>query len=155
CRAAGIPARAVIGYVGDRPLDSGTGFQIQQRDAHMWLEVYFEDYGWVPFNPAPPTRDLAPAAGPSLAQRLQRIITRSFSGSIDTYLVLATALFLLFALGRPLLLALVNLARGWRMEQAPLAAGGAAALSVVYRRMNGWLGRSGWRREPSMTPSEY
>ena len=42
CRACDIPARAVEGYTIEAQ-DLSTG--------HDWVEVYLDDYGWIPFDP--------------------------------------------------------------------------------------------------------
>jgi transglutaminase-like putative cysteine protease len=67
-RSAGIPARWVKGYAsGQLPVEelggmppevrqrlqqtSSSGeYTIRNSDAHSWVEVYFEDYGWIPFE---------------------------------------------------------------------------------------------------------
>jgi transglutaminase-like putative cysteine protease len=54
CRAIGIPARFVTGYVPGRynPL---TGYrEIRAKDAHAWVEAYIPDAGWVQFEPTSP-----------------------------------------------------------------------------------------------------
>ncbi len=49
-RAAGIPARMVVGYApGD--YQSGGYYQVRAKDAHAWPEVYFPGIGWVEFEP--------------------------------------------------------------------------------------------------------
>ena len=50
-RAAGLPARIVVGYAsGD--YDSTTGqYVVRQRHAHSWVEIYFSEIGWVEFEP--------------------------------------------------------------------------------------------------------
>lgn len=49
-RSVGIPARWVKGYMtGSR--DATGVFEVSQADAHAWVEVYFSDYGWIPFEP--------------------------------------------------------------------------------------------------------
>lgn len=40
CRAKGIPARVVIGHIAR-----------EQNTKHNWVEVYFDEYGWVTFDP--------------------------------------------------------------------------------------------------------
>jgi transglutaminase-like putative cysteine protease len=51
-RQAGIPARVVVGYrLGTE--DSRHTFQVTNKEAHAWVEVYFPGYGWVPFDPTP------------------------------------------------------------------------------------------------------
>lgn len=52
-RLNGIPARLVVGY-GSGDLNPFTGYyEVRANDAHGWVEVYFEDYGWIPFDPTP------------------------------------------------------------------------------------------------------
>ncbi|MDE3207207.1 MAG: transglutaminase domain-containing protein [Acidobacteriota bacterium] len=50
-RAAGLPTRLAVGFTQGTPAGGGS-FQIYDRDAHTWPEVYFgAQYGWVPFEP--------------------------------------------------------------------------------------------------------
>ncbi|WP_418791683.1 transglutaminase TgpA family protein [Phosphitispora sp. TUW77] len=52
-RSLGIPARWVKGFTSGI-LNSETGvYEVCMNDAHSWVEVYFADYGWVPFDPTP------------------------------------------------------------------------------------------------------
>jgi transglutaminase-like putative cysteine protease len=51
-RAAGVPARVALGYVPGSSQQAGTRL-ITSDDAHAWVEVYFSDLGWVPFDPTP------------------------------------------------------------------------------------------------------
>lgn len=67
-RANGIPARWVKGYApGALPpemflgapeevmMDPNIGgtYTVRNADAHSWVELYFEGFGWVPFEPTP------------------------------------------------------------------------------------------------------
>jgi transglutaminase-like putative cysteine protease len=54
-RAADIPARVAFGFTrgGDK---RGNTYTLTNRNAHAWTEVYFQGFGWVPF-------DATPAAG--------------------------------------------------------------------------------------------
>jgi transglutaminase-like putative cysteine protease len=68
-RANGIPARWVKGFAPgevqksetkqdvadtDAPKkDSPKTVVVRNLNAHSWVEVYFQDYGWVPFEPTP------------------------------------------------------------------------------------------------------
>lgn len=56
-RAAGIPARIVMGYQGG---ESGAGdyFIVRQYDAHAWVEAWLQGRGWVRVDP---TAAIAPA----------------------------------------------------------------------------------------------
>ncbi|SOE02787.1 DUF3488 and transglutaminase-like domain-containing protein [Blastococcus haudaquaticus] len=57
-RAAGVPARVALGYTPGTEQRDGSRL-ITSDDAHAWVEVYFEDLGWVPFDPTPIARDRA------------------------------------------------------------------------------------------------
>ncbi len=50
-RALGIPARIVTGYQGGElnPVDGN--WQVRQRDAHAWSEVWLAERGWVRVDP--------------------------------------------------------------------------------------------------------
>jgi protein-glutamine gamma-glutamyltransferase len=51
-RLAGVPTRVVAGFATGLPQRDGR-FQVRDIDAHTWIEVYFQGYGWVAFNPTP------------------------------------------------------------------------------------------------------
>jgi hypothetical protein len=60
-RLAGVPARVVVGFATGAETAPGR-FTVSDLDAHEWIEVYFQGYGWVPFNPTP-AADPASIAG--------------------------------------------------------------------------------------------
>jgi transglutaminase-like putative cysteine protease len=51
-RAAGVPARVVLGYTPGQQQPDGTRV-ITTDDAHAWVEVWFAGLGWIPFDPTP------------------------------------------------------------------------------------------------------
>ncbi len=51
CRMAGLPARYVEGFVAE-PSPDGIAY-VTGLNAHAWTEVYFEGFGWVPFDATP------------------------------------------------------------------------------------------------------
>lgn len=70
-RAAGVPARVVVGYQGGT-LNSREGYlAVHQRDAHAWAEVWLQDRGWVMFDP---TAAVAP-------ERIQKGVEASLSAT--------------------------------------------------------------------------
>lgn len=50
-RLLGIPARVAVGFVPGRFHDNE--WTVTDHDAHAWVEVWFKDYGWLPFDPTP------------------------------------------------------------------------------------------------------
>jgi transglutaminase-like putative cysteine protease len=53
-RAAGYPARVAFGFTEGSLLPGGTQtYQLTNLNLHAWTEVYFEGFGWVPFDATP------------------------------------------------------------------------------------------------------
>ena len=50
-RAAGVPARVVAGYQGGELSRGGNVWEVRQKDAHAWTEVWLADQGWVRVDP--------------------------------------------------------------------------------------------------------
>ncbi len=80
-RSVDIPARWVKGFTGGEmvEVDSETGlhvYEVTNANAHSWVEVYFPEYGWIPFEPTQGFSNLAafanaPAADSSPEEELQ------------------------------------------------------------------------------------
>jgi transglutaminase-like putative cysteine protease len=72
-RSIGIPARVVSGFAPGTPdLDRERVYQVDDFDAHSWVEVYFSGIGWVTFDPTPaasPATTGAPADTAAVAER--------------------------------------------------------------------------------------
>lgn len=49
-RALGLPARIPVGYRSGTQKEDGS-YLVQTDDAHVWVEVLFPGYGWLPFEP--------------------------------------------------------------------------------------------------------
>ena len=71
-RAEGIPSRVVGGYF-PAPYDANEGGHLyREKNAHLWVEVFFPNYGWIPFEPTANREQLdygdlgAPAQEPAL-----------------------------------------------------------------------------------------
>ena len=52
-RASGIPARIVGGYKGGYYNNTGGYYLVLQKNAHVWVEAYVENNGWLRLDPTP------------------------------------------------------------------------------------------------------
>lgn len=67
-RTLGIPARIAVGYapgvqVGTTS-DNEVLYEVTSDDLHAWPELYFDDIGWVPFEPTPGVGDVTAFSDP-------------------------------------------------------------------------------------------
>ena len=54
-RALDVPARFTSGYIVTVPADNaGRACAVTDRNAHAWVEVYYDDVGWLPLEVTPP-----------------------------------------------------------------------------------------------------
>jgi transglutaminase-like putative cysteine protease len=155
CRAAGIPARAVVGYL--EGTESAPGQRtLRENDAHLWVELFFPGYGWVTFNPQPPSNG-APTNIPSQVARSARKLWRGvLRRGFAAVFTLGLTLVFLGAAARP------GLDLWWAsLQERRLAAARArrgdatAVLALRYRQMSEAFARSGWRRSPAETPAAF
>jgi protein-glutamine gamma-glutamyltransferase len=56
-RLLGVPARVAVGFTSGTYEDGG--WTVTDHNAHAWVEVWFPDYGWLPFDPTPGRGSLA------------------------------------------------------------------------------------------------
>ena len=55
-RSLGVPARFTSGFtVTVEQSDVGLPVEVTDRNAHAWVEVFYENYGWLPYEVTPPT----------------------------------------------------------------------------------------------------
>ena len=92
-RAAGIPARYVVGYYAHEP-DGKQSMVVRARDAHAWAEAWIEGTGWITIDATPavglPTQAFPPVGfwrktwewivdtAASVAASLGRLTVRNF-----------------------------------------------------------------------------
>ena len=60
-RSIGIPAREAVGYVPGSYNPITDLYEVQGKDAHAWVQVWFARYGWQSFDPTA----VVPLANPS------------------------------------------------------------------------------------------
>jgi len=98
-RAAGIPARVVVGFLGGDLNPYGNHLIVKQYHAHAWVEVFINDQGWIRVDP---TALVAPErvsmgvtgalASGDLPDFLNRARTRWLSGYIQRLVYMADAI---------------------------------------------------------------
>ena len=52
-RYLGIPSRVAAGFASGSYDEERKQWTVYDRDAHTWVEVWFNGYGWLPFDPTP------------------------------------------------------------------------------------------------------
>ncbi|HEX4323515.1 MAG TPA: transglutaminaseTgpA domain-containing protein [Gaiellaceae bacterium] len=72
-RYLGIPARVSVGFAGGAYDPNQHVWDVTDREAHAWVEVWFKGYGWLPFDPTPagpgaPARTNQATAGAPVGQ---------------------------------------------------------------------------------------
>jgi transglutaminase-like putative cysteine protease len=55
-RTLGLPARVAVGYAPGERVDDGI-YQVRDKNAHLWAEIFFPGYGWQIFEA---TKSIAP-----------------------------------------------------------------------------------------------
>jgi transglutaminase-like putative cysteine protease len=62
-RMGGVPARVAVGFTPGSYSSSTGEWVVNDLEAHAWVEVWFPTYGWVAFNPTPPTPSSSAVGG--------------------------------------------------------------------------------------------
>ncbi len=64
-RAAGLPARVVVGYTSGNYDEDNGRYIVSEANAHAWAEIYFPTFGWVEFEPTGAFPSLGQTQGPA------------------------------------------------------------------------------------------
>jgi transglutaminase-like putative cysteine protease len=156
CRAVGIPARVAVGYLEGVEDPNNNARILREADAHLWVELYFQGYGWVTFNPAPISVDAPTDPVGQVARSARRFWRGLARRGLAVVFTLALTLVFLGAAAKPGLDLWWTLVRE-RRQAALLARRGEpmAILSLRYRELSDALARAGWPRSPVETPAAY
>jgi protein-glutamine gamma-glutamyltransferase len=75
-RSLGIPAREVVGYVPGTYDPITDLYQVEAKDAHAWVQVWFPGYGWQNFDPTANVPLANPTPGSVLATTAGHALAR-------------------------------------------------------------------------------
>jgi transglutaminase-like putative cysteine protease len=69
-RSLGIPARLAVGFTPGIAVGSSDSLTVTNHNAHVWVEVLFPSFGWIPFEPTPNRQNVVayPYLDPDAAQ---------------------------------------------------------------------------------------
>ena len=138
-RAAGIPARVVVGYLGGERNPYGNYLIVKQYHAHAWVEIYMHDQGWIRVDPTAlvaPQRVSMGLVDSLLSEDLPGFLSQTRMGGVRAYFKRMTYLW-----------DAINLQwNAWfmeysRIEQLRLLAG---VFSKITWRQALWVSRLDW-----------
>jgi hypothetical protein len=69
-RMDGIPSRLVGGYLGGYYNEMGKYYLVPQRNAHVWVEAYIDNKGWIRADPTPADSNISSGKNLLLTVRL-------------------------------------------------------------------------------------
>lgn len=153
-RSLGVPTRVVVGHTpGDRNPFTGY-YEVQESDAHAWVEVWFPGFGWYEFDP---TFDIPPATI-ELAEvvplaRVIRFLASYMDGLAPAGIRSALQGALLVAIGGALVFAALRLASRRRAREAaePLP---TDRVQLAFWKLERVLASRGAPRRAGETPHE-
>jgi transglutaminase-like putative cysteine protease len=158
-RSLGIPARLATGYaLGDYDPILNQAI-VRERDAHAWVEVWFADHGWVPFDPTPGASGLAATrfpnhwAGGGVARLIPHLSIGAPPAALGSlgFLGLVGPTIAIVVVVTLLLVWMRSRRRKHAVAGSPPVPGESELLRL-YQRLQDRLGR---RRAPPETPLEY
>lgn len=147
-RAVGLPARLAIGYATGSYEPATGQYTVTEADAHSWPEVYFPDYGWIPFEPTASQPELvrraatAPA-GPELTTELKTLRGEAWRQRVRRWSLPLIGLLVLIWTGR-------QVRAEWQLRRRA-----ANPWQLAYLRLERWGRRLGVPPAPWLTPLEY
>jgi transglutaminase-like putative cysteine protease len=146
-RAVGVPARLATGYAqGTYDYDQGH-WVVTEQDSHSWVEVYFDQIGWIEFEPTAGRPALNRPGGELTEIQVPPLPSRPIRWWQQVPWTLVGIGVLLFVL-------LAAIIRLWR----PSRPADAVAVELIrdhHARLLGWGKRLGHPLQDGQTPQEY
>ncbi|MBI5304700.1 MAG: transglutaminase domain-containing protein [Chloroflexi bacterium] len=150
-RAAGMPARLVVGYAPGVFDPINARYIVTEADAHAWAELYFPDAGWVEFEATSnrPARQYSAQNTSDETQKLpkaNKTLTNLTTTEMDWgWILFAVVALVLGGIGA------VFASDELRLRRRPPI----ATVREIYRRLAWYAARFGVRAHASDTPSEF
>ncbi|MBU7008506.1 transglutaminase TgpA family protein [Phosphitispora fastidiosa] len=158
-RSIGIPARWVKGFTTGVYNPETEVYEVTMGDAHSWVEVYFADYGWIPFEPTPsfaltgvggaPNAVLAGAETSGQETEFQGLSPEEILNTGDEGFPWGMALALVIVIAGAAVVYLL-----WRTKNI-FKIGTGDQIRDMYISLVEMLKRKGYPRTSSQTPLEY
>ncbi len=158
-RAAGLPARLVIGYVSGSYDYDNDRFVVVEADSHAWVEIYFPGLGWVEFEPTAseptlPRRDETTGNASSASFPTPTGGTTSWAAALDWHnlrLPISILGIILAGLAGWLLVWRSSLFESWQLYLRPGDQAVKTIFHRLYRRGRAW----GIPADAARTPHEF
>lgn len=157
-RAAGLPARLVVGYANGTYDENNARYVVTEADAHAWVEVYFPEYGWVEFEPTagrPPIERLAESSLIEWPEPEEPLRPQGLPGPASILRSRVAQFWWLGLLGALAVATLVGIvwsvADGWRLRLLTPT----AAVATLYRRLQRHGRRLAVPMREADTPYEF
>lgn len=147
-RAAGIPARYVVGYIVEYYDESEGVYIVTADQAHAWPEIFFPGYGWVPFEPTGgrPAMDRPPQPFPELPSEFDPDFSPLVPESPITFSTFIR-IFLILIGGTIIIgLAIWQISDRWLQRQPA-----KVLIPRLYRRVYRYARWAGLRVQPGIT----
>ncbi|MGI8913120.1 MAG: DUF4129 domain-containing transglutaminase family protein [Chloroflexota bacterium] len=149
-RDVGVPARVVTGYATSNYDRAKAQYEIDDSDAHAWVQVYFPNVGWLDFEPTPLNPELVrpdvttPDVNIAAVAPQRPLAPKGKPLPVDPRAIVVVVLALLATLIG------VTIRRQWEAELSP-----QAYVRVVYGRMVRRSGRFGLPKQADETALEF
>jgi len=151
-RAAGIPARLVIGYTAGEYIPDESRFEVSAADAHAWPELYFPNFGWVAFEPTggrPPINRITAASDNQAALEPSTALFPNIRWEFNIRMVVTISLITI-PLSAIFVFGLMLFDTWWLKRQSP-----THATYLIFRRLQIVGKRKLTELLPGTTPNEY
>lgn len=170
CRLNGIAARVVTGYAPGAYSFVDNAYIVKASNAHAWVEVYFDEYGWITFDPTPASQDVVTRGATTerlagVVDFLQELFVLDPAGTQKTIVAALAAAYDVLRRNWPLTalaLGLVLLAATgwWGVRQLPRRRQIERILPennvvAAYLALGRELARLGLVAQPSSTPRQH